>query len=194
MSKNTYIKYLVTSAVLITTITTLVQANVFAVANIALVIPPAAAQSSTNSSASTSNMLTGEIASLQNNKEGKPAWILEGPWNMTLANPLDKSSSTNPPTANSFNAKFEMVMLNGSAKHEHSIYGFKQTSSSSDGGESAKINGTATITMKDGPVADVPVGISIMQGKAVSISPDSTKTMNHFGDSPIFGIVSDSSK
>src|SRR6476646_2337713 len=172
MLKNICLKYLVTSAILITTIITLLQANVFAVANIALVIPPAAAQSGTNSSASTSNMLTGEIASLQNNKQGKPAWIVEGPWNMTLANPLDTSSSTSPPTENSFNANFDMVMINGSAKHEHSVYGFKQTSSSSDGDGSAKINGTATITMKDGPVSDVPIGISIMQGKAVSIFPD----------------------
>ena len=113
---------------------------------------------------------------------------------MTLANPLEQSSSTNPPMAKSFNANFEMVMLNGSAKHEHSVSDFKQISSSSNADGSAKINGTATITMKDGPVTEVPIEISIMQGHAVSISPDSTKTKSHFGDTPIYGILAEPSK
>jgi hypothetical protein len=46
----------------------------------------------------------GTIASLQNGKDGKPAWILSGAWDLKNVN------STSP----TFNATFNMVMLNGS--------------------------------------------------------------------------------
>ena len=50
-------------------------------------------------------------------------------------------------------------------------------------------NGTATITMRQGPVPDVPVSIKAMENNAVSIWVDPTKIQNHFGNTPIFGTI-----
>ena len=50
-------------------------------------------------------------------------------------------------------------------------------------------NGTATITMKQGPVHDVPLSIKAMENNAVSIWVDQTKIQNHFGNTPIFGTI-----
>jgi hypothetical protein len=43
--------------------------------------------------------------------------------------------------------------------------------------------------MKDGPVADVPVEIKVMDNSVISISLDGAKTNNHFGDTPIYGTI-----
>ena len=40
-------------------------------------------------------------------------------------------------------------------------------------------NGTATITMRQGPVPDVPVSIKMMDNNAVSVWVDPTKINNH---------------
>src|ERR671933_3097489 len=82
---------------------------------------------------------SGTIASLQNDKDGKSAWIVSGLWrgsltNMSSAGMMSSSSSanntttskTNLPTA-TFNALFNMVMLNGSAMHRHQISNFTLT-------------------------------------------------------------------
>src|ERR687886_1814194 len=76
----------------------------------------------------------GTIASLQNDKDGKPAWIVSGLWrgsltNMSSAGMMSSSSANNTtsqknlPTA-MFSAVFNMVMLNGSALHKHQISNF----------------------------------------------------------------------
>ena len=61
----------------------------------------------------------GTIASLQNGENGKPAWIVSGVWAFKNVN------STSP----TFNATFNMVMLNGIAPHKHTITDFKMTGS-----------------------------------------------------------------
>ena len=61
-------------------------------------------------SAQTSGSKSGTIASLQNGKNGKPEWILSGGWEFRNIN------SSSP----AFTATFNMVMLNGSAPHNHS--------------------------------------------------------------------------
>ena len=50
-------------------------------------------------------------------------------------------------------------------------------------------NGTATISMRLGPVPDVPIIIKTMDNNTISIWADPTKVNNHFGDTPIFGII-----
>jgi hypothetical protein len=50
-------------------------------------------------------------------------------------------------------------------------------------------NGTATITMKEGPVNVVPISIRTLNDNVISIWVDPTKTMNHFGNTPIYGTV-----
>jgi hypothetical protein len=143
----------------------------------------------------------GTIASLQNDKDGKPAWIVSGLWrgsltNMSSTTAMMSSSSANTtitskgnlPTA-MFNAVFNMVMLNGSALHEHQMSNFTLTSMSMPDKKTVVYNGTATITMKEGPVNDVPISVRTLSDNAISIWVDPAKTMNHFGNTPIYGTI-----
>jgi hypothetical protein len=143
----------------------------------------------------------GTIASLQNDKDGKPAWIVSGLWrgsltNMSSADAMMSSSSVNSTGANknnlptaTFNALFNMVMLNGSAMHTHQISNFTLTGMSMPDKNTVVYNGTATITMKDGPVNDVPISTRTLNDNVISIWVDPAKTMNHFGNTPIYGAI-----
>lgn len=128
----------------------------------------------------------GSISSLQNNKEGKPAWILSGHWVTNIINKTkDSFNETNPAK---FDSMINMVMLNGSAMHKHTISNFSLSDISSQD-KATSYKGTVTVTMKDGPVKDVPIEIKVMDNHAIGLSLDSTKTNNHFGDTPIYGII-----
>jgi hypothetical protein len=146
---------------------------------------------------------SGTIASLQNDKDGTPAWLVAGLWkgsltNMSSATAMMMSSSSanntmttsknNLPTAR-FNAVFSMVMLNGTALHKHQVSNFTLTGMSMPSENISVYNGTATITMKEGPVNDVPISIRILNNNIVSIWVDPAKTMNHFGNTPIYGDI-----
>ena len=50
-------------------------------------------------------------------------------------------------------------------------------------------SGIATVTMKDGPYIGVPITISILNQRAMSIWIDPTKSNNHFGNAPIYGTI-----
>jgi hypothetical protein len=143
---------------------------------------------------------SGTIASLQNDKDGKPAWIVSGLWrgsltNMSSAGMMSSSSANNTTTSQknlptaTFNTVFEMVMLNGSALHKHQISNFTLTGMSMPNEKTIVSNGTATITMKEGPVNDVPISIRTFDDNVISIWVDPAKTMNHFGNTPIYGTV-----
>jgi hypothetical protein len=119
----------------------------------------------------------GTIASIQNGKNGKPAWVTSGIVDF-------KGLSSNSPT---FNATFNMFMLDGSAAHKHTITDFKMTGSPSTNGNTTSYNGTATVSLKAGPAKDVPVSIKLMGDSALSIWVDPGKTENHFGNTAIFG-------
>src|ERR671925_578252 len=148
----------------------------------------------------------GTIASLQNDENGNPTWIVSGLWkgslsmdNKTQGGGANQTTST-PTTANTttatgslpnatFNSKINMVMTNGSAMHDHEIYDFTLADISMPNNSTTVYNGTATITMREGPVPDVPVSIKTMDNNAVSIWFDPTKINNHFGNTPIFGTI-----
>ncbi len=74
-----------------------------------------------------------------------------------------------------------MVMLNGSAPHEHTITDFKMS------GSPAKKN-TASVSLKKGPVIGVPISIKLMGPIAMSLWIDPAKTESHFGNTPIYGV------
>jgi len=141
----------------------------------------------------------GAIASLQNDENGNPTWIVSGLWkgsismdNKTQGN---QSATANATTATdslpnaTFHSKFSMVMTNGSAMHNHEIYNFKLMSMSNPNNTTSIFNGTATITLKDGPVDNVPVSIKRIDNNVVSIWADPTRVNNHFGNTPIFGTI-----
>ena len=138
----------------------------------------------------------GTIASLQNDKDGKPAWLVAGLWKGSLTNmsssamsgTSNTTSKNNLPTA-TFSSVFDMVMLNGTALHKHQISNFTLTGMSMPSENISVYNGTATITMKEGPVNDVPISIRTLNNNIVSIWVDPAKTMNHFGNTPIYGSI-----
>jgi hypothetical protein len=82
-----------------------------------------------------------------------------------------------------------MVMTNGSALHDHEIYDFKLTNITTVSDSVTIYNGTATITMRQGPVVNVPMSIKSLESNVISIWADPTMTNNHFGDTPIFGTI-----
>ena len=80
-------------------------------------------------------------------------------------------------------------MLNGSALHKHQISNVTLTGMSMPDKTTTVYNGTATITMKEGPVNDVPLSIKTLNDNVIGIWVDSEKTMNHFGNTPIYGTI-----
>jgi hypothetical protein len=147
----------------------------------------------------------GTIASLQNDENGNPTWIVSGIWKGSLSmgnetqgvggnqtnttSAANATSATGGPLNATFNSKFNMVMTNGSAMHDHEIYNFKLASMSNPNNTTSVFNGTATITMRQGPVENVPVSIKRIDNNVISIWADPTMINNHFGNTPIFGTI-----
>jgi hypothetical protein len=145
----------------------------------------------------------GTIASLQNDENGNPTWIVSGLWKGSLSMDNKTQGEGGNQTSNTANAtiatgglpnatfhsKFNMVMTNGSALHDHEIYDFRPTDMSMPNNSTTVYNGTATITMREGPVPNVPVSIRSMDNNVISIWADPTRINNHFGNTPIFGII-----
>jgi len=124
---------------------------------------------------------SGTISSTQNGPDGKPEWKVSGTWKFT-------NLSSNSPT---FNASFDMMKLDGSSKHKHTI---DATITSAQyliikAGKSTirAYSGTATVSMKEGPVSDVPIVIRLASDGNMSITLDPAKTQGHFGNTPIQG-------
>jgi len=123
--------------------------------------------------------------------------------NMTVTAPGNKTTvsgnnstmagqGSNPQQAGSnltFVAKIEMVRPNGTAFHEHEVSNLKVTEMKNDEFGNPTINGTATVTMKDGPVQDVPVTIKIINNAVFAMTIGPEKVNEHFGTEPIYGTV-----
>jgi hypothetical protein len=141
-------------------------------------------QNSTSSSSSSSSSpilskstVVGGITSIQNDITGKTNWIVGGAYkmsNINTANPI-------------FNAAFYMIKTDGTAPHKHTISDFKMSGTPIVANNSTTFNGTSTVTMKEGPVKDVPTSIKFTDESSVSIWLDPTKTNNHFGSTLIYG-------
>src|ERR687889_2288341 len=141
----------------------------------------------------------GTIASLQNDENGNPTWIVSGLWKGSLSmdnkTQGNQSATANATTATgslpnaTFYSKFNMVMTNGSAMHDHEIYDFTLTDMSMPDKTTTVYNGTATITMRQGPVPNVQVSIKSIESNVLSIWVDPTKINNHFGNTRIFGTI-----
>jgi hypothetical protein len=141
----------------------------------------------------------GMISSIQNNEQGQPAWIVAGHWMMEMGsqnstqNDAATSNTTGDRISNiaGFNAMLNMVMLDGSAMHDHEMSNFTQTGEATfdSATNTTTITGTATITMREGPVPNVPTTIQIAQDKVIAITPDPAAIENHFGNTPIYGLV-----
>jgi hypothetical protein len=126
-----------------------------------------------------SSIQNGTISSIQNGPDGKPAWKVSGTWNLI-------NLSSKFPT---FNASFDMMKLDGSSKHKHTVTATITSADFKVAGKSSTrtYGGTATISMKEGPISNVPIVIKQSSDGNMSIMPDPIKTKGHFGNTPIQG-------
>jgi hypothetical protein len=115
----------------------------------------------------------GPISSINND------WLLAGGY-MGYGSPSNLSDS-------GFHATFSMVMKNGTAYHMHQISNATLEDVSMDGNNTI-MKGFVTVTMRDGPVSNVPTTWTINNNNTLAISMDPSKINNHFGDTPIYGI------
>jgi hypothetical protein len=125
---------------------------------------------------------SGTISSVQAGANNT-AWVVSGTWKMVI--PRASVNASSPDV--SFRASFVMVMTDGTSKHKHTISNFQLLNSTSDS-TSMTLRGTATISLKDGPMEDVPVTIKIMNRNVIQIIIDPA-VVNHFGMTPIYGVV-----
>jgi hypothetical protein len=147
----------------------------------------------TDTTATTTDATTtaGIIASLQLAPDRLvPEWVTAGYWELESDMPLfGAGTEGTQPTVTNFNAIVEMTHLaDGTALHSHTFSDFTQSDIVSAAENTTTITGTMTVTLEQGPVENVPVLITL-QNNLISIVPDSAATQNHFGPTPINGII-----
>ena len=141
------------------------------------------------------NFTFGAISSIQNDQNGKPDWIITGHWKTNLlsenASKKVTGNTTSPFARSPFDAQMEMIRLNGTAGHTHTITNFVLANGSQSNNMTKVFNGTSTASMREGPVTDIPTTIRIMGDKVISIWLEPSKIESHYGNTPIYGIVMD---
>ncbi len=138
------------------------------------------ASNQTQNTGTSNDFIKGGITSLQSDpSDNTTTWILGGVYRM-------ENLSSEAPT---FNASFYMVKTDGNSSHSHDIYDLVLNTPVIDNTTSnlIHINGTTTVTMKDGPITNVPTNITILGDSAISIWINPSKVNNHFGNSPVYG-------
>jgi hypothetical protein len=146
------------------------------------------------------NQIFGVISSVQNDESGQPAWIVTGPWTTTLLSDSPTNASqpmgnaTGPFGGSPFNTQVQMVRLDGTAGHTHTITNFVLANVSQPDNMTKVFNGTSTASMREGPVTDIPTTIRIMGDKVISIWLDPSRIENHYGNTPLYGLVMDVEK
>jgi hypothetical protein len=143
------------------------------------------------------NQTFGVISSIQNDESGRPAWIVTGHWTSNLladnsGNASQAMGNTTAPFGGSpFDTQVEMVRFDGTAGHTHTITNFVVANVSQPDKMTKVFNGTSTASMREGAVTDIPTSIKIMGDKVISIWLDPSRIDNHYGNTPIYGIVID---
>ena len=137
------------------------------------------------------NKVAGIIASLQLAPDRlAPEWVTAGYWELESDMPLFGAGTTETrPTVTNFDAIVEMVHLaDGTALHSHTFSDFRQTDIVSGAENTTTISGTMTVSLQEGPVQNVPVFITL-QNNLLSIAMDPAATENHFGPTPVNGMI-----
>jgi hypothetical protein len=144
-------------------------------ASVNIALAQTTANNTSATTATSSSDKTGTITSVQNDPAG--TWKLSGTWNFNNLN-------SNSPT---FTSTFSMAKMDGSAMHKHTINDFKLTGNPTKTSTGTTYNGTATVSMKEGPVSNVPISTTLSDNGNISIMIDPKTTDNHFGNTPIEG-------
>jgi len=137
------------------------------------------------------NKVAGIIASLQLAPDRlAPEWVTAGYWELESDMPLlGAGTNETEPTVTNFSAIVEMTQLaDGTFLHQHTISDFRPSAILHADANSTTINGTATVVTEEGPTENVPIYITL-QNNLISIAIDPVATENHFGPTPITGII-----
>jgi hypothetical protein len=143
------------------------------------------------------NYTFGILASIQNDENGDPFWIVSGNWRTNLldiANQSQTAASQENMTGQGtsapvFNTSVRMINLNGTGEHTHSITNFALESVTMPSNMTTIFNGMSTANFREGPIMDIPTTITFTNEKVISIWLDPNKINNHYGDTPVYGIV-----
>jgi hypothetical protein len=142
------------------------------------------------------NYTFGVLASIQNNQNGDPFWIVSGNWRTNLldiANQSQKTSRENMSQERTmapvFNTSVRMINFNGTGEHTHSITNFVLENFTMPNNMTTIFNGTSTANFREGPITDIPTMITITNDRVISIWVDPAKINYHYGDTPVYGIA-----
>src|SRR5205085_12016854 len=136
------------------------------------------------------HVVKGQISNVQLSSNGDPAWIQSGVWVLRV-NLQNSSSNSIQVQSAQFIARFVMIKPDGTAMHAHTIYSFKPAGLSTEqNGTVYVLNGTATVTMPNGPVSDVPITLKVFNAKVIGLWIGPDKVNAHFGTNPIYGLIS----
>ena len=137
------------------------------------------------------NQLAGIVASLTLAPDRiAPEWVAAGYWELESDMPLlGAGTEGTQPTVSSFDGIIEMTRYaDGTFLHQHTISDFRQSEVLHSDANSTTISGTATVVTEEGPTENVPVFITL-QNDLISIGIDPVATENHFGPTPLSGII-----
>jgi hypothetical protein len=82
-----------------------------------------------------------------------------------------------------------MIPLNGSEAHTHVITNFRLSNvSSNNENGTTTYTGNSTISTPEAAFEDVPTTIKV-SGEVISIFPDPSSVDEHYGNTPIYGVV-----
>jgi hypothetical protein len=79
-------------------------------------------------------------------------------------------------------------LADGTDLHTHTFSDFQQSAILHTAENTTTINGTMTVSLEQGPVENVPVHFTL-QNNLITIFIDPVMTENHFGPTPITGII-----
>jgi hypothetical protein len=112
----------------------------------------------------------------QTDASGNPGWINTGNWSISGLNS----------TSVTFDAVIDMAKPNGSAAHENEVNDLAVSGLLTNPDGSTVIEGTTTITMREGPVTEEPTRITLDEN-TISVYFDPAKIDDHFGNQSITG-------
>jgi lipopolysaccharide assembly outer membrane protein LptD (OstA) len=114
----------------------------------------------------------------QTDMSGNPEWTITGNWSLMKS----------PSVVLNFDAVINMVKQDGSEDYEHKVSNLTIPYAPINQTNSTVIQGTTSITMRDGLVTDEPTTITL-KGKYILVYFDPSKIENHFGNQSIAGVV-----
>jgi len=136
------------------------------------------------------HVLKGQISNVQLGSDGTPEWIQSGIWVLRAG-----FNENNELQSAQFVSKISMVMPDGTAMHAHKIYGFKPAEFMTEQEDTVHtLVGTATVSMRDGPVTDVPLTIKVFNRSVIALWIGPDKVDGHFGSDSIYGLLSTGSR